>query len=46
MNVQGEVVAVLGMFEDITDRKRKEADVEKKLKELEDLKKRLESQKN
>ncbi len=41
-NKHGEVVAVLGMFEDITDRKRKEAEVISKLKELEELKKRLE----
>jgi hypothetical protein len=33
------------MFEDITDRKRKEADVNAKLKELEQLKKLLETQK-
>jgi PAS domain S-box-containing protein len=37
-NQHAEVVAVLGMFEDITDRKRKEADVAAKLKELEELK--------
>ena len=41
MNHEGEVVAVLGMFEDITDRKRREADVSAKLKELDELKKRL-----
>jgi hypothetical protein len=34
---------VLGMFEDITLRKRKEADVAKKLQELEQLKKLMES---
>jgi hypothetical protein len=42
MNKHGETVAVLGMFEDITDRKVKEADLAAKLKELEDLKKRFE----
>lgn len=41
MNQEGEVVAVLGMFEDITDRKLKEAGVEAKLKELEMLKKKI-----
>ena len=41
MNHEGEVVAVLGMFEDITDRKRREAEVTAKLKELDELKKRL-----
>jgi PAS domain S-box-containing protein len=40
-NHHGEVVAVLGMFEDITDRKRREADVQARLKELDELKKRL-----
>ncbi|HYG20394.1 MAG TPA: GAF domain-containing protein, partial [Ohtaekwangia sp.] len=44
MNQHGEVVAVLGMFEDITDRKRKEADVSAQLKELEGLKRMLEKQ--
>ena len=39
----GRIIAVLGMFEDITLRKRKEADVAKKLLELEQLKKLLES---
>jgi PAS domain S-box-containing protein len=38
-NHHGEVVAVLGMFEDITDRKQREADVEAKLKELDELRK-------
>jgi PAS domain S-box-containing protein len=38
-NHHGEVVAVLGMFEDITERKLKEADVDLKLKELEELRK-------
>jgi hypothetical protein len=40
------VVAVLGMFEDITERKRHENDVKAKLEELERLKKMLEKQKN
>jgi len=40
-NQHAEVVAVLGMFEDITDRKRKEADVLAKLKELEELKRMI-----
>jgi PAS domain S-box-containing protein len=39
----GRIIAVLGMFEDITQRKRKEADVAKKLQELEQLKKLMES---
>jgi PAS domain S-box-containing protein len=42
----GEVVAVLGMFEDITERKRREADVDLKLKELDQLKNMLTKQKN
>ncbi|MBL0740124.1 GAF domain-containing protein [Chryseolinea lacunae] len=42
MNKHGEVVGVLGMFEDITARKHKEADTAAKLKELSELKKRLE----
>lgn len=42
MNKHGEIVAVLGMFEDITDRKIKEADLAAKLRELEELKKRFE----
>ncbi len=52
VNDQGEVVAILGMFEDITARKRKEADIAKKLierdealKELQALKHLLESKK-
>lgn len=45
-NQQGEVVAVLGMFEDITERKRKEADIADKLKELEHVKKLLENRNN
>ncbi len=40
-NHHGEVVAVLGMFEDITERKRRETDIQASLKELEDLKARL-----
>jgi PAS domain S-box-containing protein len=44
MNQHGDVVAVLGMFEDITDRKRREADVAAQLQELEGLKKMLEKQ--
>jgi two-component system aerobic respiration control sensor histidine kinase ArcB len=39
MNKHGEVVAVLGMFEDITQRKRKEAEMAANLKELEELRK-------
>ena len=46
LSQSGEVVAVLGMFEDITERKQKEADVSLKLKELEDLKNQLQKQKN
>jgi PAS domain S-box-containing protein len=46
MNKDGEVVAVLGMFEDITERKKKEADVNLKLKELEQLRNMLQNQKN
>ncbi|HEY3402954.1 MAG TPA: GAF domain-containing protein [Ohtaekwangia sp.] len=46
MNQHGDVVAVLGMFEDITDRKRKEADISAKLKELEEVKKALEKRNN
>ncbi|MGC3944487.1 MAG: GAF domain-containing protein [Chryseolinea sp.] len=37
LNKHAEVVAVLGMFEDITDRKRKEALMESSLVELEEL---------
>jgi len=44
-NQHGEVVAVLGMFEDITERKHKEADMEAKLKELDELRKLVGSQK-
>jgi PAS domain S-box-containing protein len=39
MNKHGEVVAVLGMFEDITQRKRKEAEMAANMKELEELRK-------
>jgi PAS domain S-box-containing protein len=39
MNKHGEVVAVLGMFEDITQRKRKEAEMAANLKELDELRK-------
>ena len=41
MNKHGEVVAVLGMFEDITERKRKEAQMAANMKELEELRKML-----
>ena len=41
MNKHGEVVAVLGMFEDITERKRKEAQMASNMKELEELRKLL-----
>jgi len=37
MNKHGDVVAVLGMFEDITERKRKEAQMQENLNELEKL---------
>ncbi|WP_276369638.1 GAF domain-containing protein [Chryseolinea sp. H1M3-3] len=46
MNKHGEIVAVLGMFEDITERKLREADISSKLQELEDLKRRIEKQNN
>ena len=46
MNQHGEIVAVLGMFEDITARKKKDADIESKLRELEELKKMLEKGRN
>lgn len=46
INDQGEVMAVLGMFEDITDRKKHEQNVKAKLEELDQLKKMLEKQKN
>ncbi|MBL7856791.1 MAG: GAF domain-containing protein [Cyclobacteriaceae bacterium] len=41
----GKITAVLGMFEDITERKKREADVAQKLQELEQLKKTLETRK-
>ena len=46
LNKEGDVVAVLGMFEDITDRKQREAEINQKLKELDRLKNMLENQKN
>jgi PAS domain S-box-containing protein len=46
MNQHGEIVAVLGMFEDITERKKKDADIEAKLLELDQLKKMLEKKGN
>ncbi|HYI78801.1 MAG TPA: GAF domain-containing protein, partial [Chryseolinea sp.] len=46
MNKHGEIVAVLGMFEDITERKVKEADITSKLQELEHLKKMMEKRSN
>ena len=46
MNKHGEIVAVLGMFEDITERKEKEADIASKLTELEHLKKLMEKRNN
>jgi PAS domain S-box-containing protein len=46
MNKQGEVVAVLGMFEDITERKRKEAEMDANLQELERLRKMFENRNN
>jgi len=46
MNQHGEVVAVLGMFEDITERKLRENDISAKLEELEALKKELERRNN
>lgn len=46
LNAHGEVVAVLGMFEDITPRKRREAEVEARMAELESLRKLVASQKN
>ena len=46
MNKHGEVVAVLGMFEDITERKVREADITSKLKELEHLKTMVEKRSN
>lgn len=46
MNKHGEVVAVLGMFEDITERKRKESEVEANRLELEQLRKMFEKRNN
>jgi PAS domain S-box-containing protein len=46
MNKHGEIVAVLGMFEDITERKISEADINSKLQELEHLKKVIEKRNN
>jgi PAS domain S-box-containing protein len=46
MNKHGEVVAVLGMFEDITERKTREADITSKLEELENLRKLMEKRNN
>jgi PAS domain S-box-containing protein len=43
LNQQGDVVAVLGMFEDITLRKQKDAEYHEKMKEFEQLKKMLEA---
>ena len=40
-NADGEVVSILGMFEDITARKRKEAEVARKLEEREQVMKEL-----
>jgi len=42
MNKHGEVVAVLGMFEDITERKRKESEMLQNLEELKELRKKVE----
>ena len=46
MNKHGEIVAVLGMFEDITERKEKDADIASKLVELENLRKLVEKRNN
>ncbi len=46
LNRNNEVVAVLGMFEDITERKSKEADISAKLLELDHLKKVLGNKSN
>ena len=46
MNKHGEIVAVLGMFEDITERKIKESDIMAKLSELERLKNMVEKRNN
>ncbi len=42
MNKHGEVVAVLGMFEDITEHKRKESEMLQNLEELKELRKKVE----
>jgi hypothetical protein len=46
MNKHGEIVAELGMFEDITERKTIEADIASKLEELEALRKLMEKRNN
>jgi PAS domain S-box-containing protein len=46
LNKHDEVVAVLGMFEDITDRKRKEAQMEATYRELDELRKLVGKQSN
>lgn len=43
INQQGEVIAILGMIEDITSHKRKEADINRKLQEREDAMKELQA---
>lgn len=45
-NAEGEVVSILGMFEDITVRKRKEADIARKLEEREHVMKELQALKH
>lgn len=46
MNKQGEIVAVLGMFEDITERKRKQAEMEANMNELNKLRAMFEKRNN
>jgi PAS domain S-box-containing protein len=46
VNNHGEVIAVLGMFEDITERKRRENDLQAKITELDTLRKLVANQKN
>jgi PAS domain S-box-containing protein len=46
MNNHGEVIAVLGMFEDITERKRREHELQAKITELDALRKLVANQKN
>ncbi len=46
LNKHAEVVAVLGMFEDITERKLKEAQMDANLRELEELRKLLQKRTN